>query len=334
MLIHNERQTNYATGVLALCVLIFLPWLYPSNAYGIGNQQKIEGLLLDFSLDTQAVLLGLGDTPNPIHQYSANGCVAFGRMHTGLGIEAINYQPATIGCWMFHRVDNSVSAGGWCSQWVIPGGTDYCLVDTGGGDDDDTNCENGSGDEGEEECDESPILLDLDRNGFHLSGGPATFDIDSDGQLESVTWVSPNTRDAFLYLDRNGNGIADSGLELFGNRTRLANGEFARHGYHALREFDRRENGGNRDRVIDSSDSIFADLRIWIDDNADGICEVHETMSAAEAGVLSLNLEFRRSRRTDSHGNRFRYISRGRIEVNGESKTMRTTDVFFRILAQ
>lgn len=206
----------------------------------------------------------------------------------------------------------------------------------GGGndDDDDTNCENGAGNEGEEECDESPILLDLDRNGFHLSGGPATFDIDSDGQLESVTWVSPNTRDGFLYLDRNGNGIVDSGLELFGNKTLLANGEFARHGYQALREFDRRRNGGNRDRVIDSSDSIFADLRVWIDDDANGICEVHETLSVAEAGVLSLNLNFRRSRRTDSHGNVFRYISRGRIEVNGESKRMKTTDVFFRILAQ
>ena len=204
----------------------------------------------------------------------------------------------------------------------------------GGGDDDDTNCENGAGNEGEEECDESPILLDLDRNGFHLSGGPATFDIDSDGQLESVTWVSPNTRDGFLYLDRNGNGIVDSGLELFGNRTLLANGEFARHGYQALREFDRRRNGGNRDRVIDSSDSIFTDLRVWIDDDANGICEVHETLSVAEAGVLSLNLNFRRSRRTDSHGNEFRYISRGRIEVNGKSKRMKTTDVFFRILAQ
>jgi len=179
----------------------------------------------------------------------------------------------------------------------------------------------------------SPILLDLDRNQFHLSGGPVLFDIDSDGQVEIVTWVAPNSMDAFLYLDRNGNGVVDNGLELFGNSTLLFSGDFAENGYVALAEFDLIENGGSQDGVIDAGDSVFTDLRVWIDENADGVSEDHESLSLAEAGVLSIGLDYRESPRTDNHGNEFRYIGSGWIEVNGQSKKLSTTDVFFRILA-
>ena len=77
------------------------------------------------------------------------------------------------------------------------------------------------------------------------------FDIDADGYSESVTWVSPEARDAFLFLDRNGNGIVDDGSELFGDATYLFSGEIAQHGYEALAEFDLFEYGGNGDGVID-----------------------------------------------------------------------------------
>lgn len=181
--------------------------------------------------------------------------------------------------------------------------------------------------------DGSPILLDLDRNQFHLSGGPVLFDIDSDGQVELITWVSPNSLDAFLYLDRNGNGVVDNGLELFGNSTLLFSLDLAENGYEALAEFDLRENGGFEDGVIDALDSVFTDLRVWIDKNADGVFEHHESLSLAEAGVLSIDLDYFESPRTDSYGNDLRYISGGWIEVNGERKKMWTTDVFFKVLA-
>lgn len=196
------------------------------------------------------------------------------------------------------------------------------------------SCEEGprSGNE-RTECSDSPILLDLDRNQFHLAGGPALFDIDSDGNVEAVTWVPPNSRDAFLFLDRNGNGVADNGLELFGTSTLLVNGDRAENGYEALTEFDLRENGGFEDGVIDELDSIFAELRVWIDDNADGVSEQGETMSLAEAGVLALETDYRESPRTDSFGNEFRYVGKGSILKNGKAKEMWTTDVFFKILA-
>lgn len=193
------------------------------------------------------------------------------------------------------------------------------------------------GEEEEVECtepDPSPILLDLDRNQFHLSGGPVYFDIDADGQPETLTWAAPGTQDAFLFLDRNGNGVVDDGLELFGNATLLFSGEQAEHGYEALAEFDLVENGGNQDGIIDAADLVFSTLGVWIDSNANGIHENHESQSLAEAGVLSIGLDYRESRRTDSHGNEFRYIGSGSIEVNGKSKKMATTDVFFKRLAQ
>lgn len=193
------------------------------------------------------------------------------------------------------------------------------------------------GEEGEVECtepDPSPILLDLDRNQFHLSGGPVLFDIDADGQFETVSWVAPDTQDAFLFLDRNGNGIVDDGSELFGNATLLFSGQQAEHGYEALAEFDQLENGGSEDGVIDSADSVFADLRVWIDEDANGICDENEPLSLAEANVLSLDLNYHESPRIDGYGNEFRYISRGSMEVNGKRKEMWTTDVFFQRLPQ
>lgn len=195
------------------------------------------------------------------------------------------------------------------------------------------------GENGDEvQCDDSPpsspILLDLDRNQFHLSGGPVLFDIDADGQLETITWVAPGTQDAFLFLDRNANGVVDDGSELFGNATLLISGEQAQHGYEALVEFDLVENGGNQDGIIDAADLVFSNLGVWIDSNANGIHEGLESQSLAEANVLSVGVEYRESRRTDSHGNEFRYLGSGSIEVNGKNKKMATTDVFFRRLAQ
>lgn len=179
----------------------------------------------------------------------------------------------------------------------------------------------------------SPILIDLDRNQFHLSGGPAVFDIDGDGLLEILTWVGEDTRDGFLYRDRNGNGIVDTGAEFFGNNSILLTGQPAVHGYDALAEFDLVENGGNQDGQIDSLDTAFFEFRVWVDDNADGKCEVHETMSLQEAEVVSLSLDYVESPRIDQFGNAFRLVGSGVIDKNGPEQ-MKTTDVYFQILAE
>jgi hypothetical protein len=160
------------------------------------------------------------------------------------------------------------------------------------------------------------------------------FDIDADGELETLTWTSAGELDGFLYLDRNGNGKVDDGSELFGNVTSLMDGSPAPHGYAALAEFDLPEYGGVEDGVIDPSDSVFADLHVWIDINADGIFELHESLSLTEVGVLAIELDYRLSPQKDPHGNHLRFIGGGWIEVNGEAKKMWTTDVFFNVLTE
>jgi Ca2+-binding RTX toxin-like protein len=66
--------------------------------------------------------------------------------------------------------------------------------------------------------------------------------------------------DGLLVLDRDGNGLIDSGRELFGNNTLLANGQKAADGYAALRELD-----ANADGVLNASDAQFAGLKPYLD---------------------------------------------------------------------
>jgi hypothetical protein len=185
--------------------------------------------------------------------------------------------------------------------------------------------------ESESECSDSPILIDLDRNQFHLSAGPVNFDIDADGLPEDISWVTAGSYDELLYLDLNGDGQVKDGSELFGTATRLMDGNLAENGFEALAEFDQTENGGDEDGVISPRDSIFSSLRIWVDVNADGYFEAMESLTLVEAQVLSIQLKYSESRRLDEHGNMFKYISSAVISVNGQPKNTWVTDVFFKV---
>ncbi len=94
----------------------------------------------------------------------------------------------------------------------------------------------------------SPILIDLARDGFQLVGieDAVSFDIDADGSPETISWTDGTSDDAFLALDRNGNGTIDNGAELFGNHTPQPPAG-APNGFLALRVFDSSAEGGNED---------------------------------------------------------------------------------------
>lgn len=151
----------------------------------------------------------------------------------------------------------------------------------------------------------SPIVVDVAGDGFNLTNaaGGVLFDLTGDGAGEFLSWTSANSDDSWLALDRSGNGLIDD-AELFGNFTPQPAppaGE-EKNGFLALRQFD-----ANGDELISAQDGIFANLRLWQDANHNGVSEASELQSLPSRGILSLALDYKESKRTDAHGNAFKY---------------------------
>jgi hypothetical protein len=171
-----------------------------------------------------------------------------------------------------------------------------------------SNCGGGGG---------SPIIIDTTGEGFQLTSETdgVRFDIRGDGIPVDLAWTAKGSHNAFLALDRNANGKIDSGKELFGNFTVQPHSADP-NGYLALAEFDKPENGGNGDDVIDEHDAVYSKLLLWIDENHDGISQPGELHHLDEMGIHSLSLKFLDSPYTDAFGNQFRY--KGKVNPLGQ----------------
>ncbi len=118
-------------------------------------------------------------------------------------------------------------------------------------------------------CD--PLVINLDGNIANVSDQKIRFDIDGDGELDTVNRL--NSRSGYLSLDLNGDGKINDGTELFGTKS----GD----GFADLAKYDRDHNGW-----IDENDAIWDKLKIWVTDEYG-----HEQLySLSEAGIGALCL--------------------------------------------
>lgn len=125
-----------------------------------------------------------------------------------------------------------------------------------------------------------PLTLDLNGNGIETSGldKGSVFDINGDGAPDRTSFAAGG--DGVLAMDHNGNGVIDSGRELFGDQNGSQNG------YAELARYDQ-----NGDGWIDAKDPVFNDLILLIGEGADTF-RVSGAMTLTDAGVKAIGLKY------------------------------------------
>lgn len=127
-----------------------------------------------------------------------------------------------------------------------------------------------------------PIVLDFDGDGKSLTeivDNKVRFDMNGDGIADKTGWIEQG--DAFLALDRNGNGKIDDIREI----SFVSDKEGAKTDLEGLAAFD-----SNADGKLDGEDARFAEFRLWFDNNGNGVTDAGELLSLAQAGVTSISL--------------------------------------------
>lgn len=93
-----------------------------------------------------------------------------------------------------------------------------------------------------------PLVISFSGNAADLSDMRFSFDIDSDGEKNSINYLEPGS--GFLAFDKDGDGEIDDGSELFGPST----GD----GFQELAAYD-----SDNNNWIDENDPVYSRLSVW-----------------------------------------------------------------------
>lgn len=96
-----------------------------------------------------------------------------------------------------------------------------------------------------------PLVINFGGTAAQLTSTKFSFDIDSSGSNEQLSFVAPNS--GFLALDKNNDGKINNGSELFGAKSG--------NGFKELAAYDQDKNGW-----IDDNDAVFEQLKVWSKD--------------------------------------------------------------------
>lgn len=116
-----------------------------------------------------------------------------------------------------------------------------------------------------------PLVINFSGTAAQLTDTRFKFDLDADGAKENINFVRPGS--GFLVFDRNHDGKANDGSELFGPATG--------NGFDELALLD-----GDKNGWIDENDAAYEDLRVWVKD-AEGKDSLM-TLKQADVGAIAL----------------------------------------------
>lgn len=120
-----------------------------------------------------------------------------------------------------------------------------------------------------------------------------------------TSWFATAKHENYFLVLPDEKGQVNGIDELFGNSTFGPDKHFSRQGFQALAKHD-----DNRDHMISSDDGVFSQLRLWKDENLDGIAQESELSTLDAKGVVVIDLRFdRRYMEKDQYGNMVKFKS-------------------------
>ncbi|MBK9321850.1 MAG: hypothetical protein IPM97_02640 [Bdellovibrionaceae bacterium] len=154
----------------------------------------------------------------------------------------------------------------------------------------------------------SPLIISMDSNsrGIKLTAPMDGIQFDILGQRSApvahakkqISWLQADQEYYFIALP-NERGQVLGIDEMFGDNTRGPDGKYSANGYSALAKYD-----DDRDGLITPDDEIFAKLRLWNDNNRDGVSQDSELFSLAEKKISIVDLHYdKRYKEQDIYGN-------------------------------